>query len=116
MSAHQQPSDWLRAPWTVADPGNAGTLDLTAKGRGYCKIKTTGAETRTIPAPVAIGQQLSVYMDTDGGDCVITVTSGVSGLATITLNDTGDLVVLEALTIADVLKWQYTLNRGATIA
>jgi hypothetical protein len=100
----------------LRDPGNAGSIDLCNHGEATCMIRTAAAETRTLLAPSRVGQRLTLAMDTDGGDAVVTVNSGVTGLATITLNDAGDTVTLEAITVGGVLKWQYLVNRGATIA
>jgi hypothetical protein len=70
---------------TIADPGNAGAIPVT--NGGHVAIVTAGAETRTLAAPSAAGQELLVYMKTDGGDCVITVATGTAQ-TTATSQDT----------------------------
>lgn len=79
----------------VPDPGNAGTIEVD-RDLGVCALTTSGAETRTLPAPSDIGIRLSLCLEADGGDCTLTVTGGYdeTGSTTITFGDTGDSVHL----------------------
>jgi len=119
-SAASGAAAWVRiAPdnvmHVITDPGNAGAIPATQSGS--CKIVSAGAETRTLAIPTFAGQKLSLYMDTDGGDCVITSAQriNVAGNTTITLNDAGDIINLEAIRIANALRWQVVLNTTATL-
>jgi len=99
----------------VADPGNAGAIPVTASG--YCPIVTAGSETRTLAAPQFPGQTLDLYIDTDGGTCVITASLAINqtGNNTITMADVGDFIRLVGVTRAGVLRWQVAANDGAAL-
>ena len=101
----------------ITDPGNGGAIPVTASG--YVPIVTAGAETRTLAAPTFIGQRLLIYMKTDGGDAVLTVatTFNQAGNTTITLNDTGDSILLTAVEQGSNLRWRANgSNDGCTLA
>ena len=100
----------------VADPGNAGAIPVTASG--YVPIVTAGAETRTLAAPSFVGQELLLYMKTDGGDAVITCATGVNqtGNNTITMNDAGDTIRLVAVESGANKRWRVVVNDGCTLA
>jgi hypothetical protein len=106
--------DWLSAPWDTQDPGNGGTFNLANKGRSLCSITTAGAETRTIPAPDRFGQECIVYMDTDGGDATVTVTGG-NGITSFVLDDAGDVVFMQSVTVAGVAKWIVIAVKGVAV-
>lgn len=108
MSAHSVPLEMLQAPWSVVDPGNAGTIDLANKGRATCGVRSAGVETRVVPAPQAVGQELVLYCDTHAGNITCTVTSGVTGLATVTLESVGAGATLVAVSQAGAVRWQAT--------
>lgn len=100
----------------IADPGNAGAIPVT--GSGYVPIVTAGAETRTLAAPTFAGQVIQLAMKTDGGDAVVTCATGINqtGNNTITFNDAGDVVTLEAIYVGANLRWRVLRNDGATLA
>lgn len=78
----------------VADPGDAGAIPITRSG--YCPLVSAGAETRTLAAAPFLGQMLTLYFQTDGGNCVVTVASPVNetGNNTITFADANESVTL----------------------
>jgi len=100
----------------IADPGNAGAVPITDSG--HVDIVTAGAETRTIAAPTDIGQSLLLSMKTDGGDCVVTVATGINqaGNNTITLNDAGDSILLVAVASGTNKRWRVAYNDGCTLS
>lgn len=100
----------------IADPGNAGAIPVL--NSGSVDIVTAGAETRTLAAPTFRGQLLSIGMKTDGGDCVITCATLVNatGNNTITLNDAGDVVLLQAKVNGANLRWSVVANDGAALS
>lgn len=120
MSAHRLPHDWLVAPWREPDPGNAGSLGapspgpsgISNNGNAFFKLITAGAETRTLPAPIHHGQQCWLSADTLAGACTITVTNGILGLTTIVLNTAGDLVFLQAVSVAGTFGWEVVSTVG----
>ena len=111
MSAHRLSHDFQIAPWRVADPGASGTFDIANKGRVVLQITTLAAETRTIPAPDVVGQKLLAYLDTDGGDCTITINGG-QGVTSIVLGDAGDAFELESISVAGTAKWVVAWSSG----
>ena len=100
----------------VSDPGNAGAIPVTASGS--VPIVTAGAETRTLAAPSAINQILTLYFQTDGGDCVVTVASAINatGNNTITLNDAGDSITLRGIHNGTTLCWRVMVNDGTSLS
>jgi predicted RecA/RadA family phage recombinase len=100
---------------TVADPGNAGAIPVTASG--CVAIVTTGAQTRTLAAPGFAGQELVLAMKTDGGDCVITCATGVNqtGNNTITMNDAGDTIRLVGIEVGANKRWRVVVNDGCVL-
>jgi hypothetical protein len=56
-------------------------------------------------------------MSVDAGDCVITAASAINqtGNNTITMNDAGDYIQLQAVTIAGALRWRVAANDGTAL-
>ena len=103
------------APVAIADPGDAGAIPVTRSGQ--VAITTAGVETRTLAIPTLEGQRLTISMDVDGGDAVITVAAAFNqtGNNTITLNDAGDTVELVGVQVGGALVWRNVFNDGATL-
>lgn len=93
-------------PRDLEDPGDAGAIAVTESG--FVNLVTTGAETRTLAAPSFVGQRLQLNFQTDGGDCVLTVTNGFNqnGNTVITFNDAGDSAVFVAAQVGSNLRWR----------
>jgi hypothetical protein len=108
---HRLSHDMLSANWRVPDPGTGHSVDLSNRGRTVCGFVSATAETRTIPAPVKVGQQFMAYLDTDGGDITVTVTSG-QGVTTIVMDDAGDAFWLEAIEVGTTVKWRVMASKG----
>lgn len=100
----------------LTDPGNAGAIPVTKSGS--VPIVSAGAETRTLAIPTAIGQTLTIYFKTDGGDCVVTVASAINatGNNTITLNDANDSITLIGVHNGTALCWRVLVNDGTTLS
>lgn len=93
-------------PSVLPDPGSAGTIRVAEKGEVIVGLKSAGAEARTLADPTRVGQLAFIYMDTDGGDITLTITSpSVNTSSTYTYNDAGDLNTFIAITQSNVLKW-----------
>lgn len=86
---------------------------------GSFPITQAGAETNTLADPTYLGQTLTIFVDTDtSGARVITAASPINQAANtvITLTDVGDVIKLEAITIAGALKWRVVANDGAVLS
>lgn len=108
---------WASGFATLTDPGNAGAIPVTATN-GQVAIVTAGAETRTLAIPTHAGQRLILSMQTDGGDCVVTVAAAINmtGNTTITLNDASDSIELVGIVgSAGALLWRVVVNNGCTL-
>jgi hypothetical protein len=119
MGAHNQLQEEFVTEFTSLDPGNAGTI-VCDRNQQQVEIVTAGAETRTLAAPDSAGVIMSIAMKTDGGDCVIAtaVPFNQTGNNRITLNDTGDTVVLLAICKAgssSEYRWKIVANDGASL-
>jgi hypothetical protein len=79
---------------------------------------TGGAETNTLAAPSFVGQELLLCMKTDGGDRVVTCATGVNqtGNNTITFNDAGDSIRLNAIQNGANIRWRVVYNDGCTLS
>jgi predicted RecA/RadA family phage recombinase len=101
----------------IADPGDGGAIPVSQDG---CCALSSGAaeETRTIAPPVALGQQLKLSFDQDGGgNIVITVATGLgAGRTTITVGDEGDSVTLVGVAEDGNRRWRPEGNEGCAIA
>jgi predicted RecA/RadA family phage recombinase len=100
----------------ITDPGASGAIPVT--GNGSVQIVSAGAETRTLAAPSFVGQELLLCMKTDGGDCVITCATGINqtGNNTITMNDAGDSIRLNAIQNGANIRWRVVYNDGCTLS
>ena len=100
----------------IADPGDGEAIPVTSSGT--VAIVTAGAETGTLAAPAFVGQELVLYMKTDGGDGVITVASAINqtGNNTITMNDAGDTIRLVAVESGANKVWRVVVNDGCTLS
>jgi predicted RecA/RadA family phage recombinase len=100
----------------IADPGASGAIPVT--NGGNVPIVTATAETRTLAVPSYEGQQLLLYMKTDGGDAVITVAAAINqtGNNTITMNDAGDTILLVGIKVGSSLRWRTFFNDGCSLS
>lgn len=101
---------------TIADPGDAGAIPVTASG--FCSIVSEGAETRTLAIPTFLGQELLITMDTDGGTVTLTVASAINatGNNTLTFAEESDTIFLVAVSKQDVLCWRVMGNDGVALS
>lgn len=118
-TAHRMLSDLLldAGQRYYADPGDAGTINPYDRDFAICRLVTTGAETRTLADPVADGQRLTLVMQTDGGDCVVTASSAVNDNSdtVITFNDVGDMLELRGVHDgASTFAWRVVGYEGVT--
>ena len=122
MSAHRVLRDLFRAfeavgPGILNDPGASGTITPTMWGQ-QCLITTATGETRTLARPTRAGILTSVVLDTDVGDCTLTVTGGYNqdAATSIVLADAGDMVVFLSVKTGTTYQWTLISEEGTTAA
>jgi len=101
----------------ITDPGDAGAIAVTRSGS--VSLVTAGpAETRTLAIPTAIGQVITLFLQTDGGDCAITVASAinVAGNTVITFDTVNERITLLAYHNGVALAWTVLANDGAALS
>lgn len=100
----------------ITDPGNAGAIPVTVSG--YVPLVTGSAHTRTLADPTFIGQELLLYVKTDGGTVVITTASAINqtGNNTITMADVRDSIRLQAIESGSNKVWDVVANNGAALS
>lgn len=100
-------------PRKIADPGNAGAIPTRTSGT--VALVTAAAETRTLAAPKFLGQEIMLFLDTDGGDCVVTVSAAfnASNNTVLTFDDAKDYALLKAGSAGGTLRWQ-EISKTAT--
>jgi hypothetical protein len=103
-------------PPAITDPGDAGAIPVTSGGS--CALVTAGAETRTLAAPTYVGQLITLYLKTDGGDCVLTCATAVNqtGNTSLTFADAGDEITLRAIESGANKRWRVVSNDGVALA
>lgn len=119
MSGHRILQDIEQAAQTDVfrgtDPGDAGAISFGRWGT-HIPLVSAGAETRTLANPTGLGQMLTLEMQTDGGDIVVTVASAYNqaGSTTITFDDAGDFITLIAVQVGTNLRWRPLAGDGVT--
>lgn len=120
MSSHRVMRDLFRAfevigPGLGKDPGNGGTISPTMWGQQFL-LKTTSVQTRTLARPSSAGILVSVVLETDGGDCLMTVTGGynAAGDTSILFQNAGDMVVFISVKVGTNYEWLLVGNQGTT--
>lgn len=101
----------------IADPGTGVAIPVTQNG--VLMITTAGAETNTLAIPTFIGQRLCLIMDVRvGGDRVITSAQAINqaGNTIMTFGAAADMIVLEGMQVAGVLRWRVTANDGVALS
>ncbi len=110
---HRMQETTTRTDWSIADPGDAGTIDATVSG--VCGMTTAGAETRKLLPPHHLGQWLVLAVTTYVGAATVT-SYEADGTTTEALNNTGDTVMtfgsngeaiqLVAIYLGSDLRWR----------
>ena len=112
-----EPDD-TTARWVIDDPGDAKAIPVSKSG--VCAITTTtaGGETRTLAVPSKVGDIITLTLDVDGGNCVVTAASAINqaGNNTITMGDAGDTISLIATQVAGVTAWRVLVNDGNALS
>ena len=102
----------------IDDPGDAGAIPVTKTG--VCPITSTegGGETRTLAIPARVGQQITLTLDVDGGDVVVTVAAAVNvtGNNTLTLDNAGETITLIGTEVGGAKVWRVLANDGVGLS
>lgn len=101
----------------ITDPGTGVAIPVTQSGS--VAITQNGAETNTLANPTFMGQELSIFVDTDtSGARVVTAANRVNqaGNTVMTFTAVGAFAKLEAITIAGALRWQVVASEGVGLA
>lgn len=97
----------------IKDPGSGGTVKMNNHGVATCGFISAGAEARTVNGPSRVGQELTLYLDTDGGNVTVTVKdSGGNTTYTHSLNDAGDVLLYRSLKTGSTLVWSLIASTG----
>jgi hypothetical protein len=111
--------DAVQEAWLAHLEGRpVSTAVNTYAQSGYVPIVTAGFETRTLAIPTFVGQELLLFIKTDGGTCVITVASAINqtGNNTITMAEVNDSIRLHAIDNNGTLAWRVVCNDGAALS
>ena len=100
----------------LTDPGASGAIPVA--NSGYVPLVSAGAETRTLAAPTFSGQELLLYMKTDGGDITLTcsTTLNETGNNTAVFGDTGDAIRLIGVEEGSNRRWRITTADGVSLS
>lgn len=106
MTGNQLPYAMKFADYTLDDPGDAGVIGCNPKGKSLYNFRTAAAETRTLRAPDHEGDEITLFMQVDGGDLTVTVKDSAGTTTdTFVLDDAGDFVTLRAHKVGTVFTW-----------
>ena len=99
------------------DPGASAAI-VPDRQRAVCPIVSATAETNTLPDPEFMGQELTLCFKTDGGDRVVTASTGVNqtGNNTLTFADAGDMIALRAIQSGSSVVWRVMANDGVALS
>jgi hypothetical protein len=113
MSAHKAPFNLYSDFITMKDPGNAGTI-VPDRNPSYVPLVSAASETRTLGRPTKRGIFLTLAMETDGGDIVLTVTGGINedGDTTFTFSDAGQHLSLVSIKNGSNFQWVKVSDYG----
>lgn len=118
MSGHNAAYELAQTDFDLDDPGNGGNIPSPGINGGVVGLKTAAAETRTLDAPERSGLIMTLALKTDGGDCVVTASSGVNqtGNNTLTLADAGDEITLRSVPLGSSFVWRVASNDGVALS
>jgi len=105
-------------PDTTADPGTGVAIPVTLSTSIELTIGA-GAETNTMAAPAAVGQQISlIARSAGGGTRTITVSAAINqaGNTKMDFTQAADWALLRGVTLGGVLTWRVVQNDGVTLS
>jgi len=118
MSGHNALEEQTQSEYLLADPGDGNTIGSPLKQMGVVPLVSVAAETRLLADPERAGLQLTIHLDTDGGNVVVTAASAVNvaGNNTLTFADDRDKVTRKAISVVGVPTWSVESNDGVAIS
>lgn len=113
-------TELLTTQYDIVNPGDGGLL-IADRGCGVCHIVTTAATAIDVQAPYKPGVYLTIILETDGGDCVLSFTDGINatGNITATMAEASDLLHLISVTDATAdtgHKWWLITNLNCSLS
>jgi hypothetical protein len=107
----------------IADAATFSTLILQKGSGGIVQLAIpAGAETRVIPVPAYMGQEITLMAISDaGGSVAVTITGAqtvnIAGNTTMTFADAQDIITLRAYPVAGAttLRWRVVYNDGVVL-
>lgn len=117
MSAHNHLQEAFIAEYELVPSVASGSI-VPDRSPAVETIKTAAAETRSLPRPLSVGQELTIIMSVDGGDCVITAVGAINaaGNTIMTFDAAGDMIRLVAMPIGAALHWRVVGNDGVALS
>lgn len=100
--------------FTINDPGASGTIRVD-RNWGVVPLVTAAAETRTLPAPVKAGLEVTLYAKTIVTSCTVTVTGGynIAASTVLVFNAARQSVTLRAIESGSNIRWTVVGKEGA---
>lgn len=114
MSARNSAAKQFKGAKVMPDPGNAGVI-VVDQSPVICNLASTAAQTRTLALPTREGAEVTLHMQTDGGDITLTVASAYNetGDTTFVFSEVGQFVAFKShMTSAGVYFWRSTSHHG----
>lgn len=114
MSGHNALQENYAGSSIIEDPGDGGTIRAD-RSPAIVNLVTATAETRALAAPDREGKFLTLAMDVDGGDCVVTGAVDVdgSGNNVATFDAAGEMLFLQSVRVGGAFRWQIMTNVGS---
>lgn len=117
MSANVWQNEGVVSDSSVEFPGTTGVIECGSKISSSMSVVTTAASANTVQGPETGGQQFFVYMETDGGDAVLTFPTNFDGTNnTFTLNTAADFGLFISVATSTGFKWFMAINSGAGVS
>ena len=118
MSGHNAANDLVKAGYDIADPGDQGTIGSPVIQGGVVSLVTAAAETRVLANPERAGLVITLGLQTDGGDAVVTAASAVNqtGNNTLTLADAGDEITLKSIRSGSSFVYRVASKDGVALS
>lgn len=118
MSGHNEQYELYNSGFLQPDPGDAGDISHGDRLYSHFSLVTSGAETRSLKAPLKAGPVIVLSFDTDGGNCVVTsdVAINEAGNTIMTFADVRETITLRAISAGGSYYWSVVGNNGVALS